>query len=792
MSSGLRRHAGCFLILTAFTLLYGWGNGYFVRSSIWQHDEYMVLNSAGLMYATGNWFPRQTSGIPPAGRHQNWMTMLGPPHAFHHVYITAVHAYYLAGKALGIYEAPMDLVGSDPWTVYTLGRTLVLLCSIGALAMTYRIGLLVFGSRAVGLIAMVMMGLSEYYLFMSKLCKVDVPMIFFATISMWFLLRASDTGRMRHYAWAGLFCGIAAGSKLPATYLVLVICFTYVLTAIRGTDSWHPKRLILAGVASIVGVFGTNPNLAIYFDDLFWAIEEFEKSLKAQGGIVEPWYYYYTNPESYVYLVRTTFAGMYAGLYPALLSVAGFGLILAKRDTKALILVSFPLLYIATNFPMLVSQIYREYHVCIFVMALATGYAIRWVYKKTIETAFPKRVYRVVGLSVLVLLLMRDHIAHANAYAFYATQPSNYWIAYEWIEQHIPRGTKFVQSHATGIDSEKTGASWQPYGSGNKNWKETLAVDFDYALFKPSLASGLSAYCPGNARLVREFPALAKGHERILLYKLKSDTAEPEPPPAYPREVLLHLEGTDPVVKAVISRDIPVARPQTLLVWASDLAVRVSLPPDVDVVYFRLPGTYHGEKVRAMLTVLPVELKTGHQVAGIELIHGGSEQVATQYLLTDGQRVTTQWPNSPDLLHVAEKNEMSKTTIRSPLRHLTRHPQVEGIELALLAPPPVTAETPVLEVPREGDLSKIEITVSMDGHDEVVKNAAIRISQVSDPAALPRRVSFVKLALLHPDGTAGSVGYQVAGTHKSGLVIPPVGLREGTVVRMTFEMGPDR
>lgn len=783
---GLRQNLAIILLILVFVGIYSWGIGYFSPSSIFQHDEYMVLISPIQMYARGDWIAHQTSSPPPAGRHDYFQTMLGPPHTFHYILIASVHTVYRIGKVFGFYKNPFDLVADNGNLVKVIGRTLIIFCSAGALWMTYRIGRLVFQSERVALMAVPFMGLSWYYFYNSKIAKVDVPMIFFVTVSMYFLLRASEEGKARQYFWSGLFCGLSAGIKLPGTFMVLPIIFVYVTNAIRGRESYVPIKLMVAGVAAFIGVFGTNPNLLIYFSDLLWAIKEFDADLKAQGGITHPWYHYYATLDSPKFLLTTTFPGMFSGQIPTYLAIAGFFIVLYRRRLKEYALIAFPVFYLLLKLPSLVSQIYREYHVCIFVMALLAAYALHHIYQNTVERWVKNRLFHVACLSVVLLVVLKGQMAYANRFNYYATEDSNKQIAVDWVDRHLPPDARFVVSDLVSVNRPSQDFS---HVASYPDWPTRVVQEFDYAMIVPFKAAILFSYCEQNAKLIKKFSALSTGYADIHLYRL-AKSKEKTPPVANSRNnrgnsQKLRLKGDHPLLQVYLQKGCQAHLSHTAWLQLEASMIPVALPAHADAVYVRLPGQYAGQELTCNYAILPLDLPPREQVAGIEDLKFDGRQTAVEYTFTDNTRQILLTRDPEELLRDFKNTSPERQPVLNLPRYLAGLLQDGTPDSLRLEVMPVDEEIGSFKeiiVERRNDLSALQF-IQADDHPTPIR---LNVIQKNDSEVRVPPPLFVRMEIQRVDATRSVLLFQNQPASGDTLRLPPVSLRSGDHIRLKF------
>ena len=779
------RRGRILVLLVCFLALYTWNQGYVGASSTFQHDEYMLGIAPGLMYSTGSWIAKQTSAAPPAGRHDHYQTMLGPPHCFHYALIAVVHTIYLAGTLAEVYGTPFDLI-TDYDFVKQLGRALTVICSLGSLLMTYRIGRLVFDSERVSLAAVVLMGLSSYYVAHSRLAKVDLPMIFFATVSMYYALRAYESGGITDYLWAGLFCGLSAGTKLPGAFTVFPILATYVAGVAQGREPLVPWKLAAAGGTAFAGMFGTNPNLLVYFDDFIWALRIFSQDLRGQGGISQPTLHYYLSLDSLRLLVDRTFPQMFAGRVATYFALGGFVMMAAKRVRKGWVLASLPVCYILLNLPMLVSRLYREYHLCVFVMALMAAYGIHLGFHYTVDRFVRAKSLRLLCWCTLLILLLRAQIVYADRVVYYAGQPSSREVMFQWINRYIPEDSRFVTSALAGADSRWYRTTGWLDLARNPSWRDEIAQSFDYVSIVPYKAHALFEFCEQRASLVKIFSVPSTGHADIRLYALGEEALR-RIGVASARD-RIGYEGLSCQILAAdglmhFGRQTPGA--QTALVLFGDVVSYVGIPEDCDAAYVRVSKEQLAQGPAMMVGVLPFEVPLGQRVVSIDRVYSDQKLLATEYGLTDGS-IRRAYSESPEVL-MAEGQWATATRrpvldVPGYLRAMLRRLGEGSTEENTMNPEPTSGRIVVVERPA----GKVSIQLEVESGPAVREMVRFQVESADGASSGSLPPDRVRLRVLRPDGTCSKVIFQNWPMQDAQILLPPIGLSPGDRVRLEF------
>ena len=93
---------------------------------------------------------------------------------------------------------------------------------------------------------------------------------------------------------------------------------------------------------------------------------------------------------------------MFAGQVPVYFAIGGFGAVLFRRRLREYTLLVFPMSFLLLKLPTLASNLYREYHVCIFVMALLAAYALHVLFRYTVDRFVANRAFRAVCMCLVL------------------------------------------------------------------------------------------------------------------------------------------------------------------------------------------------------------------------------------------------------------------------------------------------------------------------------------------------------------------------------------------------------
>ena len=246
------------------------------REGQWSWLKWILLGSLALN-ATAIWWGLPAIWVPDEltpgtvidalsqhfshGWYDRW-----PP--FHYYVLTVVMGPMIILDALGRIDM---FSGAWPMTLTLTTRLVSLAASVGMVIAVSVTGTRVFGRRA-GLFAAAIFALTTPFVYYSKTANLDVPYVFWFSLSLIPYIRIADGGRARDFMLFGCFATLAICTKdqayalyvVPA--LVIAVCVMRDAKA-RGRAAWRGlvEARVLAGVCVAVLVFALCHNLLFNF-----------------------------------------------------------------------------------------------------------------------------------------------------------------------------------------------------------------------------------------------------------------------------------------------------------------------------------------------------------------------------------------------------------------------------------------------------------------------------------------------------------------------------------------------
>ncbi|MHB1162451.1 MAG: ArnT family glycosyltransferase, partial [Chloroflexota bacterium] len=250
---------------------------------------------------------------------------------------------YAVCRALLFGQTPSDLYmvfRGEQDLFYGLGRMNSVLLGAATVLLVYLVGRRLWGRR-VGLMAGALMAVNFLHVRNSQYAVNDVPSTFFVVAAVFFAVRLVEEGSWRYYALAGLMAGLAASTKYNAGVVVVAIAAAHLVRCgglRNGCGRGALARLGLSAATSLAGFVAGTPYSILDFDTFLGGfasqLEIGQSAWSGQSAV----------PTAWLFLTGATHG---SGLVLSLLAVLGMAVLLARHRREALLLLSFPLTYLA-------------------------------------------------------------------------------------------------------------------------------------------------------------------------------------------------------------------------------------------------------------------------------------------------------------------------------------------------------------------------------------------------------------------------------------------------------------
>lgn len=366
-------------------------------------------------------------------------TFIYPP-LYSYILFGLYGAYFLLGKVLGLFPNVVEFAISyflDPTPFYWMGRIVTALLGTATVGLAYGIGCRAY-DRTVGLLSGLFLAVSHLHVTHSHYVLTDVPMTFLVALAIWLLLRAVERSEAAAWSWTGLAAGVATAMKYPAALTLSAAAIGTWLWARRAGASAKEAlaRLIRSGLFAALGFALANPYALLDFR-IFWQ-ELVDVQVSLNVGTAKSF------QEAMFFYGRTLLrSGLELPL--GVLAIAGVIYLFWRHRWQDLLLALFLVIYLL--FLGVQGRYQPNWLLPVLpFFCLAAAMLVVEVSRKlcgTSETAFR----RCVTLAALVLIALPTWYSFFLVKSSYAKDTRT--LAKEWVEAHIPAGSKILLDSAT-------------------------------------------------------------------------------------------------------------------------------------------------------------------------------------------------------------------------------------------------------------------------------------------------------------------------------------------------------
>ncbi|MGZ9234719.1 MAG: DUF2298 domain-containing protein, partial [Anaerolineales bacterium] len=372
----------------------------------------------------------------------------------------------------------IQLERNDYDQITLVGRSLSALFDVGTIFFLFLIAKRLYGKKA-GLLAALLLSLSVLNIQLSHFYTVDTFANLFVVGTIYFVLRANETGRWLDHAMTGLLFGLGLASKLNVIILILPILIGAGINLYRRGRSGNAQSIFEHTLVRLLTVFFVaaitfrilqpisfnGPSFLNWSLNPAWVddIKDQQKTLNGEADL--PWIQQWTNRSMLFPLSNIVLWGM--GIPLGLASLAGMALAIFElvryRKLEHLLpvaYVGFTFLYHASMFVM-----FMRYFLPIYpFLILFAAYGIVWLWRYVsaphesiaaetspsrwdrIVRRIPLRVGRGLALSIAGLVL-GGTLIYALAFSSIYSRMHSRIQASRWIYQNLPRGSTLANEH---------------------------------------------------------------------------------------------------------------------------------------------------------------------------------------------------------------------------------------------------------------------------------------------------------------------------------------------------------
>ena len=352
---------------------------------------------------------------------------------------------YIAGRVTGEFSSTRDMLmafEASPDRFILTGRLITSLFGIASIYLIYRVGRDVF-SRVAGLAAALFLALNFSHIRRGQFIATDVPLVFFILLAFIPIYRIARDGSRRHYIWAGVCVGLAAGVKYPGFLTAAGVIAAHVYYRLAQRRPWRivvfDRSLWMSGGIALLVFFAVSPYCFLDYSG-FYAGFRFEQTHMKLGHFGAP-----ERPVSYLEYARSIIPAVLT-LPVALIGLTGLVYGVVKSRGISLVLLAFPLVYFAVVGSWKTAADHYIFPMIPFLLIFA-GLLLRVIFERIPSSGSRLLPGAVLGAAVCLVLIPSALLIHRSFAR--PDRPDNRTVAREWIEAHVERGAALVKEKYT-------------------------------------------------------------------------------------------------------------------------------------------------------------------------------------------------------------------------------------------------------------------------------------------------------------------------------------------------------
>ena len=383
-----------------------------------------------------------------------------------YVHLVMACATFLAGAMRGYWSNLDQISAAD---LYLASRSVTALLGTATVALTYLAGRRWGTPHAV--LAAALMAVIPNHVRQSHYVSTDVPTAFLTTLTFLLALRATERRTLWRFAQAGFAAGLAASAKYNGLISLVLPLFSVWLSG--GTPIQLVQRtLIVCGAAAAAFLIGTPYallDLPRFLNDYARLAAVFAADRAGEPG----WLIYLKHLR--IALASPALALAFAGL-----AAACWHLGRGPDRVRWLLLVSFPVLYFSVMAGSY--QIYGRYMVPIFPFAaLLAAIGVMTAIRVLRWTSAPRRLCTALAIG-LVMIVLASPTTTSIASARDLARVRTVELAYRWITEHVPPGSKIAIETGALVLPDVRYHSVNVVSLIERSYEQYVAEGFDYAL----------------------------------------------------------------------------------------------------------------------------------------------------------------------------------------------------------------------------------------------------------------------------------------------------------------------
>ncbi len=452
------------------------------------------------------------------------------PSLFFYLLTAAYILYYAIGRLFGRFGSLEDFIyeyATDQTAFHLIPRALSAFAGVATIYAVYKTMRRLFRSEKTGLVGGFFMSLCYLHVRDSHFGAMDVIMTFFIIASFHFIIKSNDEWSLKNYLLAGLLAGLATSTKYAGVFLVVPMGLVHIFKVLEHKmplyRMFFDRRVFSFAFALVLGFLAGTPyfltEYPAYASRIFTRFDLMDTQSPSLG--IGWWYH----------LKFSLWHGLGWGLYLA--AFAGMILYFIRDWRRALILVSFPLVYYW--FAGKGHTVFLRYMIPVLpFMCMTAAYFVFEAYH-FLKKKFSYRT-TVLGTGLLMTIILFQGTYNLWHFSRLIVKTDSRLLGKAWVMENIPQGSSIYQ-HGGGSEyaqlqlphtlemienklakAKKRGESGRVEQARIRHLKETKLTGYSLFSFKDSLVVAVDSL--PDYMIIHEYPLMEFSPPSDIVQKL--------------------------------------------------------------------------------------------------------------------------------------------------------------------------------------------------------------------------------------------------------------------------------
>jgi 4-amino-4-deoxy-L-arabinose transferase-like glycosyltransferase len=328
---------------------------------------------------------------------------------------------------------------------YLAGRAIASFASTASIFVTYIVGRRLFSSE-VGLFAAGLVAICPLHIYNSALVTTDIWVAIFSTFILLYCAKLYQKSETKYYLLAGVFVGLAAGSKYTAIVFFPTIVLAHLVSQGFSVRNLVDRKLFVAGASTIITFFLTTPYAILDSEAFSSAVAADRIDYRAGHAGAEA-----IGDTSYDLYANVLYSPKGLGYVAVILALGSIFFASRRAYRSIILLLSMPILLFlfVGNYKTFFD---RNIVGAVPALSIAAAFTVYAISQSSVYLSQNRKLSSF--LYCLVFFIAAIPLATNAVNGVKQTQlPDTRWVSLNWVRDNIPRGSKIaIENYVPPVD----------------------------------------------------------------------------------------------------------------------------------------------------------------------------------------------------------------------------------------------------------------------------------------------------------------------------------------------------